>query len=257
MTLVPRRRSCVLGPRRRSHVLGPRRRSHVLALVAVRVYWVLIAVRACWVLVAVRVCWPSSPFACAGPRRVSLTRRCVVGGAGPLLPFVGGCWWAVVAVDGCWVAVVGRCRPWWWWWSSSLALGAVVVGPRRWSCPGVVVAWGWWAVVAVCGCWWAWWAVVASRCLLGGQSRSVGMGVLTHERRRTTNVSSFVVWLPHRCQRHGTWYLCQKRKRRGVSTYLGWQGRCGSLPSDVAHRHALSATWHRQMVLVVGCVDTG
>ena len=68
------------------------------------------------------------------------------------------------------------------------------------------------------------------------------MGVLTHERRRTTNVSSFVIWLPRRCQRRGTWYLCQKRKRRGVSTYLGWRGRCASLPSDVARRHALSAT---------------
>ena len=186
VTLVPRHRSCVLGPRRRSCMLGPCRRSRVLALVTVHVCWALVVVCACWalvvvcacfavcvcwVLVAVRTCWPSSPFTCAGPRRVSLTRRRVVGGAGPPLPFVGGCWWAVVAVDGCWVAVVGHCRPWWWLSSSSLVLGAVVVGPRRWSCPCVVVAWGWWAVVAVCGCWWAWWAVVASRCLLVGQSR--------------------------------------------------------------------------------------
>ena len=27
-----------------------------------------------------------------------------------------------------------------------------------------------------------------------------------------------------------------------MSTYLGWRGRCASLPSDVAHRHALSVT---------------
>ena len=27
-----------------------------------------------------------------------------------------------------------------------------------------------------------------------------------------------------------------------MSTYLGWRGRCVSLPSDVARRHALSAT---------------
>ena len=27
-----------------------------------------------------------------------------------------------------------------------------------------------------------------------------------------------------------------------MSTYLGWRRRCASLPSDVARRHALSAT---------------
>ena len=47
VTLVPRRRSCVLGPRRRSRMLGPRRRSHVLALIAVHVCWALIVVCAC------------------------------------------------------------------------------------------------------------------------------------------------------------------------------------------------------------------
>ena len=54
VTLVPHRRSCVLGPRGRLHVLGPRGRLRVLALVAVRVCWALVIVCACWCWALVR-----------------------------------------------------------------------------------------------------------------------------------------------------------------------------------------------------------
>ena len=136
--LGPRRCSRVLGPRRRSHVLGPCRRSRVLGscchsrvLVLGPRRVVVRRVRLSFVVVWLVVfgswwLWlPLRRRCLLSWLRVSLTRdgvvsslSRVVGGAGPPLPFVGG-----------------------------------VLGPRRWSCPCIVV-WGWCAVVAVCGCWW-------------------------------------------------------------------------------------------------------
>ena len=137
VTLVPRPHLCVLGPRPRSPMLGPRCRSPVLALVAIRVCWALVVICMCWCwalvclssVVLVRHLWSSGWLSlglggcgflrvavvhCPRGRRLLTHHRVlssssrVVGGAGPPLPFVGGCWWAVVAVDGCWVAVVDR-----------------------------------------------------------------------------------------------------------------------------------------------------
>ena len=80
MTLVPCRRSCVLGPRRRSCVLGPRRRSRMLALVAVCVCWALVVVCACW-------CW-----ALVRSSSVVLVRRVVVAFFASSIALVGaGC----------------------------------------------------------------------------------------------------------------------------------------------------------------------
>ena len=60
------------------------------------------------------------------------------------------------------------------------------------------------------------------------------MGVLTMINDEQQTDSSFIVWLPRCWQRCGTWYLCQRRKRRGVSTYFGWRRRRASSLSDVA-----------------------
>ena len=87
VTLVPRRRSCVLGPHRCSRVLGPCRRLRVLALVAVHVCWALVIVCVCW-------CW-----ALVRSSSIVLVRRLWSSGWSSL--GLGGCGFLHVAVVHC------------------------------------------------------------------------------------------------------------------------------------------------------------
>ena len=121
VTLVPCRRSCVLGPRRRSRVLGLHRRSRVLALVAVRVCWALVVVCACW-------CW-----ALVRSSSIVLVRRLWSSGWSSL--GVGGCGFLRVAIVHCprgrglltrHRVLSSSCRG--WCWAPVAVCGGVLVG---------------------------------------------------------------------------------------------------------------------------------
>jgi hypothetical protein len=75
--------------------------------------------------------------------------------------------------------------------------------------------------------------------------RWIGPGELTvrcveNGQRRTTMESSFVVWLPRRCRRRGTWMSCQNEEGG-----LGWTDSPIADGDDVVRRHR-QTTPHRR-----------
>jgi len=100
-----------------------------------------------------------------------------------------------------------------------------------------------WAVVVVCG-------RIISICgqsfsNMGGRSRT--WVVVTWWWWWRSAMASLSTWLPHRCQRHGTWLPCQQRKWGGCVCFdcrdglevltWGWTQHCHRQMSiDVPHR---------------------